>query len=46
MSTNLKLPKSIEKLEDLAYNLWFSWNPDVRDLFREIDEVVEEGELA
>ncbi len=34
---NFQLPKSIEKLGDLAYNLWFSWNPDVRDLFREID---------
>jgi len=38
MSDNLNLPKSIEKLEDLAYNLWFSWNPDVRDLIRGIDE--------
>jgi len=37
MSNNLNLPKSLEKLEDLAYNLWFAWNPDVRDLFREID---------
>jgi len=34
MSENLKLPKSLEKLTELAYNLWFSWNPDVRDLFR------------
>ena len=37
MSEQLKLPKSLEKLEDLAYNLWFAWNPDARDLFREID---------
>jgi len=31
------LPPAIEKLEELAYNLWFSWNPDIRDLFRYID---------
>ena len=32
-----ELPPSLEKLGDLAFNLWFSWNPDVRDLYREID---------
>lgn len=38
MSNNaISLPKELQKLEDLAFNLWFSWNPDVRDLFREID---------
>ncbi len=37
MNKEYTLPKSLEKLEDLASNLWFSWNPDVRDLFREID---------
>lgn len=31
------LPDSLKKLEELAYNLWFSWNPDIRDIFREID---------
>jgi starch phosphorylase len=34
----IKLPKAPPKLIDLAYNLWFSWNPDVRDLYKEIDE--------
>ncbi len=33
----INLPKPLEKLNDLAYNLWFSWNPEVRDLFKEID---------
>jgi len=33
----INLPKPLEKLYDLAYNLWFSWNPEVRDLFKEID---------
>ena len=37
MRENLNLPESLQKLEDLAYNLWFGWNPDARDLFREID---------
>ncbi len=33
----INLPKPLESLNDLAYNLWFSWNPEVRDLFKEID---------
>jgi len=37
MAERFKLPPSLEKLGDLATNLWFSWNPDVRDLYREID---------
>ena len=31
------LPKQVKRLKDLAYNLYFSWNPDVRDLFIAID---------
>ena len=27
------LPKEINKIYDLAYNLWWSWNPDARELF-------------
>jgi glycogen phosphorylase len=37
MIENLNLPESLKPLGDLAYNLWFSWNPDARDLFREMD---------
>lgn len=37
MANRLELPPSLEKLGELATNLWFSWNPDVRDLYREID---------
>ena len=40
MNSNIKLPEPLEKLGELAYNLWFAWNPDVRDLFREINENV------
>jgi starch phosphorylase len=28
------LPKKLEELRDLAYNLWWTWNADARDLFR------------
>ncbi|MCB2156165.1 alpha-glucan family phosphorylase [bacterium] len=31
-----KLPAPLEGLEDLANNLWWSWNPSARALFREI----------
>ncbi|GAB4368855.1 MAG: glycosyltransferase family 1 protein [Calditrichia bacterium] len=32
-----KLPEEISRLSDLAYNLYFSWHPEVRDLFISID---------
>ena len=31
-----KLPAPLEGLEDLANNLWWSWNPSARALFRTI----------
>lgn len=31
------LPKNLNKLEDLAWNYWWSWNSDAKDLFHEID---------
>ena len=34
------LPKRIERLNDLAYNLWWAWNPDAVDLFKQIDPVI------
>ncbi len=37
MSDNFNMPESLKNLEALAYNLWFGWNPDVRDLYWEID---------
>src|SRR5579884_3484594 len=33
----LKLPSRVERLKDLAYNLWWSWHPEARALFKEID---------
>ena len=31
------LPDSLKKLEDIAYNLWWTWNPDAVNLLRRID---------
>jgi starch phosphorylase len=31
------LPKRIERLYELANNLWWSWSPQARELFRELD---------
>jgi glycogen phosphorylase len=31
------LPKNLEKLREIAYNLYWSWNPDARELFRRLD---------
>ena len=31
------LPQAIQRLQDLAYNFYFTWHPEVRDLFIAID---------
>jgi len=31
------LPEELKRLKDIAYNLWWSWNPEALDLFKEID---------
>lgn len=31
------LPDEFKRLNDIAYNLWWSWNPEAIDLYREID---------
>lgn len=33
----IALPDSISRLEELAYNMWFSWNDDAVELFRSVD---------
>jgi starch phosphorylase len=32
-----KVPDKIRRLPDLAYNLWWSWSPDARSLFKLLD---------
>jgi len=32
------LPRRIRRLSDLAYNLWWTWNPDAQRLFTRIDK--------
>lgn len=34
------LPERIARLKDLAYNLWWSWRPEARTLFKEIDRTL------
>jgi len=37
MSAEGKLPERINRLEELAKNLWWSWHPSARSLFRVLD---------
>jgi len=37
MSSPLKLPERVNRLEELANNLWWSWHPQARALFRALD---------
>ncbi len=39
MSTPLdaKMPEKIARLPQIAYNLWWSWTPEARNLFRKLD---------
>ena len=39
------LPKRIERLNDLAYNIWWSWHPEAVSLFSKIDPVLWNVEL-
>ena len=31
------IPAAINRLDDLAKNFWFSWNPALGQLFRKLD---------
>ena len=37
------LPKRLNKLSELAYNLWWTWKPEAQALFQRIDPVLWEG---
>lgn len=32
-----KMPDKLKRLPELAYNLWWSWTPEARELFRRLD---------
>ena len=38
-----KLPSPIERLHDLAFNLWWSWETEAQSLFRSIDPAQREA---
>ncbi|MFM8319952.1 MAG: alpha-glucan family phosphorylase [Chloroflexota bacterium] len=38
--SNFSLPKRINRLGELAYNLWWTWNPESQRLFSRIDPVL------
>ncbi len=42
---NFSLPRRIQRLGDLAYNLWWTWNPDSQRLFSRIDKELWEANL-
>ena len=39
-SLGWKIPERIGRVEELAYNLWWSWHPEARELFRDLNYVL------
>ncbi|MBO8138293.1 MAG: alpha-glucan family phosphorylase [Desulfotomaculum sp.] len=37
VSINPRIPERIGRLQELAYNFWFSWNPEATELFKMIN---------
>ncbi len=35
--TDIELPRELEQLYELAYNMWWTWTPEARSLFASID---------
>src|SRR6478609_9027798 len=35
-----KLPRALEPLREMVFNLWWTWQPDARKLFRHLDTVL------
>ncbi|HCB48918.1 MAG TPA: alpha-glucan phosphorylase [Chloroflexi bacterium] len=33
----VNVPQKISRITELAYNLWWSWNPEARELFKHLD---------
>jgi starch phosphorylase len=43
LPNHFELPQRIRKLSDLAYNLWWTWEPGAGRLFKDIDPVIWEA---
>ena len=37
VKVNANLPENLHKLQEIAYNLWWVWNSDAKNIFRYID---------
>ena len=37
VKVNANLPKNLHKLQEIAYNLWWVWNSEAKNIFRYID---------
>lgn len=35
---NTSLPEELQPLDEMAHNMWFSWNHDARELYKAMDE--------
>lgn len=40
INVHANLPENLKKLEEIAYNLWWVWNADAKNIFRNIDNTV------
>ncbi len=40
---HFQLPNAISRLEEIAYNFWWSWHPDARNLFSALDRTLWRG---
>ena len=38
VSVNSHIPTALKKLDEMAHNLWWTWNQEGKDLFSSIDE--------
>ena len=37
-TANAELPEQIGRLNELAYNLWWAWNPDAINLYKSLNQ--------
>ncbi len=40
VSVKTSIPEALKPLDEIAHNLWWSWNNEARDLYRELDPVL------